>query len=69
MVRWMCGVFLKERRSTVNLNSPLGVQSLADVVRCGRLRWFGQFELKVMVCRHVVVAEVRCVGRGKGDGL
>ena len=28
--------------------------------------WAG---VKVMVCRHVVLAEVRCVGRGKGDGL
>ena len=35
-----------------------GVES--EVVRRGRLRWFGHME-----CRNVVVAEARCVGRGR----
>ena len=38
MVRWMCGVSLKDRKRTVDLYSLLGVQSVAEVVRCGRLR-------------------------------
>ena len=42
---------------------------MADVVRCGRLRWFGHLEQKGVVycmpaCGNVVVAGVRCVGRG-----
>ena len=35
MVRWMCGVPLKDRRCSVDLYSLLGVQSVADVVRSG----------------------------------
>ena len=40
------------------------------VVRRGRLRWFGHVERKngddwVSACRNVVVAGVRCVGRGR----
>ena len=42
MVRWMCGVSLKERRHSVDLYS-LGV---ADVVRRGRFRWFRHLERK-----------------------
>ena len=61
MVRWMCGVLLKDRNSSVDLYSFLGVQSVAEVVRRGRLRWFGHVEHKsgddwVSVCRNVVVA-------------
>ena len=40
------------------------------MVRHGRLRWFGYVERKsgddwVSACRNVVVAGVRCVGRGR----
>ena len=46
----------------------LGVQSVTDVVSCGRLRWFGQLERKsvddwVSACRKVEVAGARCKGR------
>ena len=68
MVRWMCGdgVSLKDRRS-LDLYSLLRVQSVAEVVRRGRLRWFGHVERKsgddwVSACRNVVVA---CAGRGR----
>ena len=48
-------VSLKDRKRSVDLYSLLGVQSLADVGRCGRLRWFGHLELKVWIigCRPV----------------
>ena len=44
------------------------------MVRCGRLRWFGHVELKsgddwVSACRNVVVAGVRCAGRGERLGM
>ena len=45
----------------------IGVQSVTDVVRLGRLRWFGQLERRVVenlmsASRNGVVAGVRCVG-------
>ena len=46
MVRWMCGVSLKDRKRSVDLYSLLGVQSVDEVVRRGRLRWFGHVEHK-----------------------
>ena len=46
MVRWMCGVSLKDRKRSVDLYSLLGVQSVYDVVRRGRLRWFEHLERK-----------------------
>ena len=70
MVRWICGVSLKDRKRSVDLYSLLGVQSVDEVVRRGRLRWFGHVERKsgndwVSACRNVVVAGVRCAGRGR----
>ena len=46
MVRWMCGVSLNDRKPSEVLYSLLGVQSMAEVVRHGRLRWFGHLERK-----------------------
>ena len=46
MVRWMCGVSLMDRKRTEVLYSLLGVQSVAEVVRRGILRWFGHVERK-----------------------
>ena len=60
-VRWMCGVLLKDRKRSVDLYCLLGVESVAEVVRRGRLKWFGHVERKneddwVSACRNVVVA-------------
>ena len=68
MERWMCRVSLKDRKRSVDLYSLLGVQSTAEVVRHGRLRWFGHVERKsgddwVLACRNVVVVGVRCASR------
>ena len=46
MVRWMCGVSLKDRKPSEDLYSLLGIQSVAKVVRHDRLRWFGHVERK-----------------------
>ena len=67
MVRWMCGLLtllLKDRKRIKYLNSLLGNQSVAYVVRHGRLRWFGYFEHKnvddwVSACRSVEVTVVK----------
>ena len=65
MVKWMCWVSPKDRKCSVELYSLLGVQSVDEVVRWGRLRWFGHVERKggddwVSAYRNVVVAGVRC---------
>ena len=46
MVRWMRGVSLNDRKRSVDLYSFLGVESVAEVVRRGRLRWFGHVETR-----------------------
>ena len=71
MVRWMCGVSLKDRKRSEVLYNLLGVQSVADVVRRGRLRWFGHLECKsgddwVLACRNVEVVGRRVVGARAG---
>ena len=68
MVRWMCGVSLKDRKRSGDLYSLLGVRNVAKVVSESRLRWFGHVHHKseydwVSACRNVGVAGVRCVGR------
>jgi len=70
MVRWMCGVSLKDRISSEELNGRLGVEGVADVVRRGRLRWFGHLERKcsedwVSSCRDLQVSGDTRKGRGK----
>ncbi len=60
MVRWMCSVSLKNKISSVDLNGRLGLEEVADIVRRGRLRWFGHLERKgrddwVSTCRSFEV--------------
>ena len=70
MVRWMCGVSLKDRKSNQELLDRLGIASVAEIVRRGRLRWFGHIERKsqddwVSKCRDLAVDGVRGRGRGR----
>ena len=46
MVRWMCGESLKDRKHSEDLCTLPGIWCVADVVRQGRLRWFGHHECK-----------------------
>ena len=41
MVRWMCGVSLRERKTSSELRKMMGIEPVLDVVRRGRLRWMG----------------------------
>src|SRR6266496_4077463 len=70
MVRWMCGVILRDRIASVELYSQLGLEEVSVVLRRGRLRWFGHLERKnasdwVSACRSIAVAGSRLRGTGK----
>ena len=41
MVRWICGVKLEDRVSSVSLLSKLGIVDLETLLRYNRLRWYG----------------------------
>ena len=41
MVRWMCGVSLKNKKCSLDLNSLLRIQCVSDVVKHGRFWWLG----------------------------
>ena len=61
-------VSVKDRKRSEALYSLLGVQRVAEVVRHGRLRWFGHVDRKsgddwVSACRNVEV-----VGENRGRG-
>jgi len=46
MVRWMCGVSLKNRLSSEELNGRLGVDGVANIVRRCIMRCFGHLKRK-----------------------
>ena len=41
MVRWMCGVKLKDRLPSKELRERLGVDDIALVLQQNRLHWYG----------------------------
>src|SRR5450432_2182661 len=60
MVRWMCGVTVKDMIQTVELRKRLGIEYVSDVVRRDRLKWFGHVDRKerddwVFACRELHV--------------
>ena len=60
MIRWMCGVTLKDRCKSEELRKRLDIEDVADVVRKSRLRWFSHVERKeggdwVSACRKMDV--------------
>ena len=66
--RWMCGVTLRNGKSSEEIRNRLGIVSVSDLVGQGRLRWFGHVERKdaddwVSVCRNMAVSGER--GRGR----
>ena len=68
MIRWMCGVTLKDRCKSEELRKRLDIEDVADVIRKSRLRWFGHLERKdagdwVSACRNMAVGEN--VGKGR----
>ena len=60
MIRWMCGVTLRNGKTSEEMRNRLGLVSVSDLVRQERLRWFGHVERKdaedwVSACRNMVV--------------
>ena len=41
MVRWMCGVKLKDRPPSKELRNRLSIDDIALVLQQNRLRWYG----------------------------
>lgn len=41
MVRWMCGVSLRDRVPSSELRDRLGIELVTDIVRRNLLRWLG----------------------------
>ena len=41
MIRWMCGISLKDRRTNEELRRLVGVEPITNFIRSGRLRWYG----------------------------
>jgi len=46
VVRWMCGIYLKGRTASAELNNQLAIACITHVVRRCRLRWFSHGERK-----------------------
>ena len=44
MIRWMCGVTMRERYPCEELRAWVGIKPIVDVMRQRRLRWFGHIE-------------------------
>src|SRR5271165_334057 len=68
MLRWLCGITLRDKVPTVELRRRLGIQGVVEVMTRGRLRWFGHVERKevddwVSARRNFEVAGSR--GRGR----
>ena len=39
MMRWMCGVSLREKKTNAELRESMGIEKISDVMRHSRLRW------------------------------
>jgi len=46
MVRWMCGIKLRDRVSSEGLIERLGFDDIILVLQQSRLRWYGHVMLK-----------------------
>ena len=70
MVRWMCGVKLKDRLPSKKLRERLGIDDIALVLQQNRLRWYGHVLRKdhddwVKKCMEYEIEGPRPRGRPK----
>ena len=74
MVRWMCGVKLKDRVSNKELRERLGIADITSLLQQNRLRWYGHVLQKddndwVNKCMEYEVVGSRPRGRPKRTWL
>ena len=74
MIRWMCGISLKDRRTNEELRRLVGVEPITTFIRSGRLRWYGHVMRKgdedwVKNCMEYRVEGRRPVGRPRKTWL
>ena len=74
MIRWMCAISLKDRRTNNELRRLAGVQPITTFIRSGRLRWYGHVMRKgnedwVKKCMECRVEGRRPVGRSRKTWL
>ena len=74
MIRWMCGISLKDRRTNEELRRLVGVEPITTFIRSGRLRWYGHVMRKgdedwVKKCMEYRVEGRRPVGRPRKTWL
>ena len=48
MVRWMCGVALRDQHTSAELRERMEIEPVIDVLRKRRLRWLGMYYGKMM---------------------
>ena len=68
MIRCMCGISMKDRRTNEQLRRMVGVEPITTVIRSSRLRWYGHVMRKgeedwVKKCMEYRVEGRRPVGR------
>ena len=68
MIRWICGVSLKDKQYTSVLLDRLGLMSVREVMRRKRLRWFGHVERRGEDNWVSGVRTLKVQGSGKGLG-
>ena len=68
MIRWICGVSLKDKQYTSVLLDRLGLLSVREVMRRKRLRWFGHVERRGEDNWVSGVRTLKVQGSGKGLG-
>ena len=66
MIRWMCGISLKDRRTNEELRRLVGVEPITTFIRSDRLRWYGHVMRK---CMEYSVEGRRQVGRPRKTWL
>ena len=74
MIRWMCGVSLKDRRTSEELRKLVGVQPITTAIRSGRPRWYGHVMRNsdvawVKKCMEYIIKGRRLVGRPRRTWL
>ena len=73
MIRWMCDVYIKDRKASEELRKLIGVEPITTVIRSGRLKWYGHVMRKndedwVKKCRRPIGIHRKDMVRECGSG-